>query len=112
MMREPDLPSGAITVTIDVTMEVYLKDRQDPISYIGTFFFNRDHLNEDALLESFMSIVTRTLRSVIDDRSETMFILSDVRSNKFLILTDEIQAISILAPSEETILITLGDEIG
>lgn len=84
-------------------MEVYLRGRHDPLQCVGSFYFNREHLNEDDPAGSFMGIVATTFRSAIFDRSQPLLILSDRRNNTFLVETSEIQAVSVLAPSPKTI---------
>lgn len=103
MMRENDIPEDAQRVTIDLGMEVYLRHRPDPINLVGTFQFGAHHLDPEDLLESFMTIVTHTVKNVMNSRDEHRFVLSDRNANKFVIETSEIQAMSLLAPSTETI---------
>jgi len=103
MMREPNIPEDASAVIIDVGMELYLRHRPDPLHILGTFQFNVEHLDPDDLLESFMGIVTQTLKSVMNSKDEQRFILSDRLANKFMVETAEIQSISLLAPSVETV---------
>jgi hypothetical protein len=103
LIREPNIPEGAETVTLDVTMEVYLRDRADPLNVVGTFYFQREHLDDDDLVESFMGIVSNTIRSAIFDRSQPLIILSNELGNKFFVELSEVQAISALAPSANTI---------
>lgn len=103
MMREPNVPDDASVVVIDVGMEVYLRHRPDPIHVLGTFQFNLDHLDQEDLLESFMGIVTQTCKSVMNSKDDLRFVLSDRNSNKFMIETAEIQGISLLAPSLDTL---------
>jgi hypothetical protein len=103
VIREPNIPEDATKVILDVSMEVYLRGRHDPLQCVGSFYFNREHLDEDDLVESFMGIVTSTFRSAIFDRSAPLVVLSDRNGNKFLIETSEMQAVSVLAPSPKTI---------
>lgn len=103
MMREPNIPDDVKQVIIDVGMEIYLRHRPDPINLIGTFQFGVHHLDSDDLLESFMGIVTHTVKGVMNSKEDHRFVLSDRHSNKFVIETAEIQAMSLLAPSVETI---------
>ena len=103
MIREPNIPDEATRVTLDVQLEVYLRHRTDPLLCLGTFYFSKEHLDDDDLVESFMSIVTNTLRSVSFDRSQPMAVLSDRNGNKFMIETSEMQAVSVLAPTTNTI---------
>jgi len=103
MIKEPNIPDEALRVTLDVQLEVYLRNRTDPLQCLGTFYFSQEHLDEDDLVESFMAIVTNTLRAVSFDRSQPMAVLSDRNGNKFMIETSEIQAVSVLAPATNTI---------
>jgi hypothetical protein len=109
MMREPQIPDDAQVVTIDVGMEIYLRQRPDPLHILGTFQFNASHLDHDDLLESFMAIVTHTCKNVLNSKDELRFVLSDRNANKFIIEAEEIQAISLLAPSLETIVKAVED---
>ena len=110
MIKEPNIPEGAQTVTLDVTLEVYLRNRPDPLNLVGTFYFNREHLDDGDLVESFMAIVSNTVRSAITDRSSPLMILSDKRGNKFFVELGEVQAISALAPDPNTIMEVLTDD--
>jgi len=109
-MREPNIPDGAQTVTIDVTLEVYVREREDPIQAVGTFFFQRSHLRDDDLVESFMSIVGNTLRGTMEDRTRPIIIFSDRQGSKFLIESTEVQAVSAHAPGADTILKAIESE--
>jgi hypothetical protein len=111
-MREPDIPEGAETVTLDVELEIYLQRRSDPIQCIGTFYFQREHLVDDDLAESFMALVANTLRSVMEDRTRPLVIFSDRYGNKFLIEASEVQAMSAHAPTSDTIMEALKEEKG
>ena len=109
MIKEPNIPDEAQRVTLDVQLEVYLRERTDPLLCLGTFYFNKDHLDDEDLIESFMSIVSNTFRSAIFDRSQPLVILSDRNGNKFLIETSEMQAVSVLAPTTNTIVKAIKD---
>jgi len=109
-MIEPNIPDGAQRVTIDVAVEVYLKGHQESFRCIGTFQFNRLHLDEENPLEHTMGIITHTLVESINDRRQPDIILSDQNANKFLVESDEIQAVSIMAPSMERFLQMLENE--
>jgi len=110
LIKEPNIPEGAQTVTLDVTLEVYLKNRPDPLNLVGTFYFNRDHLEDDDLVESFMGIVSNTIRSAVMDRSSPLLVLSDSLGNKFFLELNEVQAISALAPDPNTIVEAMTDD--
>lgn len=51
-----------------------------------------------------MGIATQHLLATIDVVREHRHILSDGLQNKFIFLTDEVQAVSIMAPSNETLM--------
>jgi len=103
-MREPNIPDEAQRVTLDVELEVYLRYREDPLRVVGTFYFSQEHLHEDDLVESFMAIVANTLKSVHLDRAQPLAVFSDGPGNKFVIEAGEIQAVSALAPSANSIM--------
>jgi hypothetical protein len=104
MMRETDLPEEAETVILDANTEVYLRHREDPVRVLCTFCFNREHLENDDPVESFMGIVTSTIRNAINDRTKPLLILSDGAGNKTVLESSEVQGISVQAPSTNTIL--------
>jgi len=103
MIRENNIPEGATTVTLDCGLEAYLKGRQDPVQFLATFQFNRAHLRDDDLVESFISIVTSTVKSAMHDRTAPLMTLSDGNGNTFMFETGDVQAVSVLAPSPNTI---------
>ncbi|MEM3097544.1 MAG: hypothetical protein QXU32_02345 [Nitrososphaerales archaeon] len=102
-MKEPFMSSEANPIAVDVMLEVYLKHKEESLKYVATFYFDSNHLDEDNLAESFMDMVVRTLVDTINDNTEPHIIMSDASYNKFLVNIDYIQAISMFAPSEETI---------
>lgn len=103
MIKEPNIPEGAQTVTLDVQLEVYLRRKETPLMLIGTFYFNREHLADEEPVESFMAIVANTIRHAMYDRSQPVMILSDEKGNKFFVELADVQALSALAPSAATI---------
>lgn len=92
------------TFTIDLSQEFYLKGRDMPISVNSTFEMRKDMLDEGQEMEDVMGIATQHLLATIDVVREHRHILSDGNHNKFVFLTDEVQAVSILAPSKETLM--------
>lgn len=103
MMEELGLSDDAPRVIVSVGLEIYLRHREDPIHCLGTFRFSREHLETENKLDNFMTIVTNTFAAAIDDKKVTRIILSDKKFNKFMIQSEDILAVSILAP-EETLL--------
>ena len=90
-------------VQVDITYLVYLKHREEPINFNATLVFDRGHLEEGFEVRDVMQLAQHHLLSTIDVVREHRFILSNDRFDKGVFLTDEIQAISILAPGEETL---------
>lgn len=108
-MRPRDVPEES-TVSIDVILSVYLKDRDDPIQTPVTYEIPKDVLKDEGdELSDFMQVCLQHILQTIDTVREHRLIFSDRRFNKFIFLTDEVQGISILAPDEETILKALED---
>jgi hypothetical protein len=108
MMKETN-NNGDPKVRVNVDVLVYLKYREEPIRQLVTFELDPTHLDEDQELEDFMQIALRHVLATIDVVREHRLILSDERFNKGVFLTEQIQAISILAPDEETLLGLLKD---
>lgn len=93
----------------EVAYEIYLAGREDPVQAMAAFELPKRMLEEGKELESFMHIATNHVLQTIDVVREHRFMLSDARFNKFIAMTDHIQAISILAPEEETLMKALED---
>ena len=105
MMRDEQNPDPMVDkVRIDTVYEFYLKGRDDPVQVPSTFEFNKDLLDDGVELSDFQSICVNTALSALDNRWTGRMVFSDRRFNKFVIFTDEVQAVSVLAPDEETIL--------
>lgn len=95
------------TFTIDLSQEFYLKERDEPIAVNSTYEIRKDVLDEGQEMEDLMGIATQHLLATIDVVGEHRHILSDGAQNKFVFFTDQIQAVSILAPSKETLMSAL-----
>ena len=91
------------TFTIDVEQEVYLRNRDEPVRVNTTFELLKESIDKDEPVVSVMNFATHHLLNTIDVVKEHRYMLSDSRHNKFIFLTDQIQAVSILAPDEKTI---------
>jgi len=50
-----------------------------------------------------MQIVAVNILEPLDQKREHRVVFSDSRYNKFVVMTDEIQAVSILAPDEQEV---------
>ena len=103
MLRDRGNPEAENTVSVDVQYEVYLLHREEPVRIVATFDLNPEHLREDNFLEDFMQIASNHILQTIDVVREHRLIFSDSHFNKSFFLTDHVQGISILAPSEETL---------
>jgi|SRR5882672_10017141 len=102
-MYERNMDETDEKVVLPVDLEVFLAGREEPLRPRLTFVFKKEHLGEDdsEKINLFMGIVSSTLTAVLDDRTEPRFVLSDEKSNKFMIQTDQVQAINLYAPTEE-----------
>lgn len=103
-MRDKKVQDSEDSLLIDVTYLVYLKERDEPVNFNATFEFHKNNIREGREVEDVMMMATNHLLSTIDVVSEHRFILSDVNFTKGIFLTEQIQAVSILSPSEETVL--------
>lgn len=103
MMRERGSDNTEETFVIDLPQEIYLSGRDDPIRVNSTFELRKEMIDKDCPVADVMSIATKHLLATIDVVSEHRYILSDSRDNKFIFMTSELQAVSILAPDEETV---------
>lgn len=110
MIREKNMPDSESSekCQITVTYEIYLRSREEPVRPIATFEVRKDLLQEDPV-ESFMQIAINHVLATIDIVREHRLILSDLNFNKSIILTDDIQGITIYAPSEENLRQALED---
>jgi hypothetical protein len=103
-MKERRADETDETFSIDIPQEIYLRYRDEPIHINSTFELRKDSIdNPDAPLQEVMHMATSHLLSTIDVVREHRYILSDRRHNKFILLTDELQGVSILAPDEQTV---------
>lgn len=115
MMTDDPHPSDQDErLKIDTLFEFYLRGRDDPLTVPLTFNFRRELLDEGVELADFQSVCVNTVLAQIDAKAGMRMVFSDRMFNKFVIVTDDIQAVSILAPAEETILraIETGDSRG
>jgi hypothetical protein len=115
MMTDDPHPSDQDErIKIDTLFEFYLRGRDDPLHVPLTFNFKRELLDEGVELADFQSVCVNTVLSIIDAKAGQRMVFSDRKFNKFVIVTDDVQAVSILAPAEETILraIETGDSHG
>ena len=101
-MEQPDI-DDLTCITIDVLIEIYLKHRADPMSVMATFRIHTGIFDDVDELEMFTGITLTTIMEILDTKGEQRYVFSDSRYNKTIVLVDEIQAISVLAPSAETI---------
>ena len=103
-MKERKQDETDETFQIDIPQEIYLRHRDEPIHINSTFVLRKDSIEQpDSPLEEVMHMATSHLLSTIDVVREHRYILSDQRHNKFILLTDELQGVSILAPDESTV---------
>lgn len=104
-MRDTQRPN-APTIILDVPFEIYLKGREEPVHFLGTYAIPAEILSEaqDAKLNDVMQVVIQHILGTIDTVGAHRLILSDRRESKFVVLTDSIASISVLAPDEATIL--------
>lgn len=107
-MHERNSPGGE-TFVQTITYEVYLKGRDEPIAVNGTFELRKDMLEDGKELEGMMQVALNHLLATVDVVREHRFTLSDERYNKFVFMTEEIQGVSILAPSRESLMQALED---
>lgn len=92
-------------IVIDLQLEFYMDAREDPISAFTTYKIHKQHLSDETEeLQDFMNIVLMHILHDIDDLNSDALVLSDRNHNKYVIRKQPIQSVSILAPSEATIL--------
>lgn len=108
-MRRKEGADEGTMFTQPVSYEIYLKGREEPVQALATFELPKEMLTEGRELESFMEITTSHVLQTIDVVREHRFMLSDERFNKYIVMTDHIQAISIHAPEEQTLMEALND---
>ena len=91
------------TFVIDLEQEIYLRYRDEPLRVNTTFELLKESINTDEPVASVVNFATHHLMNTIDVVREHRYMLSDGRHNKFVFMTDDIQAVSILAPDEATV---------
>jgi hypothetical protein len=93
-------------VSIDLVHEFYLRSRDDP--YQARFTISVDAEAVEAISEvgvlGLMETAQRQLDEMLFTKGATTITLVDSRSNMQTVLIEEIQAVSILAPDDETIM--------
>lgn len=102
MIRETEDHEGE-KIVVTVPYEVYLAGRDDSIHAMGSFEIRKSIISEEYLIDSIMYYVLNHIRGTFETVGETRFVLSDERFNKFYFKADQIQAVSVSAPDEETI---------
>lgn len=116
MMRQKGQDaSESELMVIDLPFEFYLKGRDDPVVIPTSWQIRREILNDEGdELMDFMQLCLLSMLEVIDTVGQHRIVLSDRKFNKSVILTDQVQGISLLAPEEETVLRALetGDSSG
>jgi len=100
MMEETNADPTGEYITVELMVEFYLRHRPDPIQTLVAFLINKEHLEEGQELKRFMQIAAANFLSSLDTKGELRVVLSDARFNKQIIMLDEIQAVSILAPDD------------
>ena len=93
-----------VKITITILEEFYLRYREDPVRVNVTYEIPVNLLEEGDEVADVMSVALSQLLSTIDVVREHRIIRSDGHNNKFVFLTDEVQGVSILAPTEETVM--------
>lgn len=93
------------TITVDVLLEVMYKGRQEPMFAPATFKINSSHVEIGSEIESLMNVVLFFIVKELRDGDDPRLILSDKNFNKTILIKKEIQAITIISPSKERIVI-------
>ncbi len=106
MMKEPN-NEATNKVKVNIDVEVYLVGREEPVRQVVTYELDPSHLDAGEELEDFMQIAQRHILATLDVVREHRLILSDERFNKGIYLTEHVQAVTILAPDEDTLLAIL-----
>ncbi|MDE2101185.1 MAG: hypothetical protein KGL39_28325 [Patescibacteria group bacterium] len=103
-----ELDDIAKNITVRMQLEFYLRNRQDPLQVFSAFEVPRDALeDEEDPVDILMFYMESAILTVIDTRGEERMVFTDERNTKYVVMRDEIQAISALAPDLETILAAL-----
>ena len=104
MMRETGIDETATVIQVDVSAEVYLRHKEDPLHLLLTFCLSSDHLTEaEDPVERFMEIAQETVNEPWNLKS-SRFILSNDKWDKYIIDTSEIQAVTLHAPALDDIM--------
>ncbi len=84
----------------DLMVEFYLKGRADPLVSMVSFKMRKSHLEDEGRVARLMHMATISLLEPMDTVGQHRMILADTRENKWIVMTDQIQAITILIPDE------------
>lgn len=103
-MSLKDTEADTDVVALDISYELYLKHRDDPVRVLATFEIERANFTSGSELETLIEFAFNHVRTVVDLREQHRFIVSDRMLNKSVFMADQIQGYSILAPERATVL--------
>lgn len=87
------------THTLNLMLEVFIKDRAEPLSWPMTMTITPSVKT----VEHVMSFAYATINGILDSRSEDHLLLIDERQNHHLVFRDQLQVLSILSPDPSSI---------
>lgn len=96
MMEPEEIGVDGEILPVDFTVEIYLKNRTDPIHYFMT-------VGIPPVIETVAQLMQwaySEIMSDVDSRSAAFLTFEDLRHNHFTVVLQEIQAVNILAPDQ------------
>ena len=108
MEADFDLDQDTDVLKLDLTLEFYLKGREDPLSILTEYKIPMDYLKDsENPLEDLMESCETSILQIIDTRGEERYVFTDSRHNIRFVMASEVQSISLLAPDESNLLTIL-----
>lgn len=109
-----ELEEAGQCVHLNIQIEVYLRDRDDPIQcyclmHVPRFVFEQGE-PVDMVVDNVVDQMTQSIMADLDTASERLLPFVDSRGNRTVIRSPEVQAVSVLAPDMATVVRELGED--
>lgn len=108
-----DLEESGQCVHLNLQIEVYLRERDDPIQCYSMMHVARAAFDEaesvEYVVEDVVGQMTHAIMSDLDTASERLLPFVDSRGNRTVVRSPEVQAVSILVPDIVSVIRELGE---
>lgn len=96
--------SDTEAIDFDIMVEFYLRHRDDPLYRLMSVSVSPSAIERhgsEAVIHTIMVQATTDLLDSIDTKGQTRFVVVDAKHNHHIVMVDELQSITILAPDED-----------